>query len=230
MKAVFSIIKSMALGILFSACVSLPKTKPAQVPQSLVRHFSFCSNLDGGVLMVISKAGKSIMAVNMDWLSKSDNSWVLEGGDAFGSTLFRLEYDAIAKTFTTTGLLSGRLDLKTHENGHLVVDGFELGLRPEEIPCLLNVQWPKKWLSNIEQVLSNGEKESWDYLLVEDSRTLLFDFDKPYEQASASRLELMWSGFAGLVNHRLFATKGDLDLTLRGYKDYEIYLKETDSQ
>jgi len=230
MKTLFIITPLLFIGIFFSGCVSLPKTEPAQIPRVLLGHFSSCSNLDGGVLLVLRKAGKSVVAVNIDFISESTQSWVLEGVDAFGSTLFRLEYDALTKRFDTRGAISGLMDLTTDENGHLVVDGFQIGISPEEIPCLLKMRWPKSWLSGLEQLLDQPGKDDWDYLNAGGDRTLFLRFDKPYRPFSSSRLEIRWASFAGLISHSIFADRGNRELTLSGYKDYEVYLKDIDSQ
>ena len=230
MNTFFKPLALCTIGVYLSACVSLPKSRPTQLPIVLSEQFSSCSNIDGGVLLLVRKAGASVVAMNIDWLSESTNSWALEGGDAFGSTLFRLEYDAPAKRFDLKGLLSGLLDLTVHENGHLVVDGFEIGIRPEEIPCLLKMRWPQGWLSGMEKVLDKRGQDDWDYLSAKDNRTLFLGFDKPYQTISSSRLEIRWASFAGLISHSIFADKTNRELTLRGYKDYEIYLKDIDSQ
>jgi hypothetical protein len=196
------------------------------MPASLLMQFSGCNNLEGSISLSLRQEHAPLVSTTIDWISRDDHSWVMEGVSSFGATLFRIAYDASDRSFKSSGQIADRLDLNVHESGYLIVNGFRVAIRPEELPCLLKMRWPQSWLVDIQMIQPGEMSEGWGFYVLQDDRSILLAFDRPYEPYSPAKVKLQWQSFAGLIRYSLEASRKKSELLISGYNDYEVYIKD----
>ncbi len=174
-------------GLLLTSCATLRAPRDIKVPAYASAYFAECVGKDGSVSFEVLENGKVQQIFDADWSADAKGDISLASYSPLGQTLFQLDYSTKSKAFRQTGSPAKFLeDLSIGSKSMLQIDGHDLGLRVDEIACILNHKLPQRWLKKI--VDENLDEKKNDFLLIDSDRKIRLSFPK------GSRGDLSWSG------------------------------------
>lgn len=178
---------AIAVSLLATSCATTANYQNIQLPAYAGAYFSDCTGKDGSVSIETFENGKIQQIFDADWSSNESGDLGLASYSPLGQTLFQLDYSAKNKTFKQSGKPFRVFDqLKVGKQNILEIDGYEIGLRSDEVACLLNQKLPQRWLKKI--VDEKIEKTLTRYTIWDSDRKIEISLPK-----SSSRSDENWS-------------------------------------
>jgi hypothetical protein len=193
----------LSFGIV--SCATTHDYKAIQLPAFAGAFFSECSGKDGSVSIEVFSSGKVQQIFDADWTSDANGDWGVASYSPLGQTLFQLDYVQKQQAFKQTGKPFAGLDsLSVGSKQIISLEGHEIGLRTDEIACLLNHKIPQRWLKKIvsETVTANDIK----YLVIDSDRKINLSLNKHGNRTDEYwKTDISWSLYWGLKTVKVSA-------------------------
>lgn len=192
----FAVITS--LSALAGSCATTAGYKDIKLPAYAGAYFSECSGKDGSLSIEMYENGKVSQVFDADWSADSNSDYSLASYSPLGQTLFQLDYSAKQKSFKQTGKPLGALEtLKVGSNSMLELEGHQIGLRADEVTCLLNHKLPQRWLKKI--VAEDSTPKHTRFIIKDSDRTIRISLPKSGGKSEESwQAKIDWSLYWGL--------------------------------
>jgi hypothetical protein len=223
---------AMAAAVIFVGCQTGGGVKlgEVKVPAVLDPLFILCVPGDGATTLQVFDSGQLLGSGEAEWLAKVPGEWDVEVSNAVGQTMLKLQRRPGG--VKAEGKLAAKVpQLGVDPKGYLVVDGHQIGLKADEIPCLLNFGLPRGWMNQ-----TTG-------LSVSDRRTVV-DFADPVRTMTVTATDLgvrskekvctdlSWRTFLWFHDTLTWcqAPSGKREATLTGVGDYSLKWVKLDDQ
>lgn len=184
----------IVLILLLTSCQTVQPVEDLGLSIPVQRLFQKCSSKGGGLVLQSRDSKVVFPELMIDWVSKTESTWMLETFDAIGRSVLNIDF--AAPVLVVDGPLASKLPQITSDSeGFFLVDGQFMGLKVKEIPCLLQGALPEEWM--LSSAIKKVENKKVHIKFIEQDRNITVRFDnieKPYQ--ICSRFE--WSYFLGL--------------------------------
>lgn len=175
----------------FSGCVTTHNYVEPRIAKTWDKYFGTCTDIDGDGQFVISSL-TATSSFEMEFTGQGARSEI-RVYDPLGRTVLTIKLDS--KKLAVSGSLAGKLgNLKLDEEGFLIAGDEWLGLKIDEVNCLLMQKWPRAWLSYLTAL----DKESGGISLQVDDykrKILLRLNNSGHSVQNLSCAELTWSKY-----------------------------------
>jgi hypothetical protein len=164
-------------------CASFQAEEPITVKEHWLPYFKTCTPQDGAHTVQLFRDGHLLGAAELEWIASTDNNWVIEITNNLGQRLARIagmpkplkkqaKYPSNerVKLHSESLLLKKWPPVEKEPDGFLVVDDHWVGLKGDEVPCVLSGQLPLSWAKNLIQVEEDSSQISMEF--ADDERTL----------------------------------------------------------
>lgn len=194
---------SLPALLLLTSCTTIPPYKKIRLPAFVGSYLSECTGKDGTVSIELSEAGKIVQILDADWTTEASGNWGVASYSPLGQTLFQIEYNKNSSSLRKTGQQAeGVNKLDVSKEGILTFDGHEVGLRADEVGCVLSQKIPQKWISQV--VGEKVEKESLVYIIRDKNRTINLTIGKHGSRNEFSwKADIEWPVYLGLQKVRV---------------------------
>ncbi len=211
-------------------CQTVAPSGDVKVPAVLDPLFIPCQPGDGATTMQVFDGGQLLGSGEAEWLAKAPQTWDVEVSNAVGQTMLKLTR-RIGEV-KSEGKLAQRVPrLGVTGAGYLEVDGHLVGLKADEIPCLLNFGLPRPWLTQVANLEVSDRRTVVAFVDPVRSMTVTAtDFgDRSKERVCT---ELTWRSFLWFYDTLTWcqAPSGKREATLKGVGDYSIKWVKLDDQ
>jgi hypothetical protein len=154
----------LIMTFFFVGCVATGPKESRTLPASMESYFRICNPLSGAMVVRALDDGNLLGSSEMEW-SSSDSGWRIDLSNAAGFNLATLINTG--RNLTRTGEHAGRLPpMSVDAEGFLEVDGNFVGIKAQEVPCLLASALPRSWIPLIYMV--EGNQDSRFKISIED--------------------------------------------------------------
>lgn len=212
------VVLSFGFAYTLGSCATTASYKTVKLPVYGAAFFSECAGKDGSISIETYERGKIQQSFDADWNSDPNGNYSLASYSPLGQTLFQLDYDSKLKTFKQTGKpLKVLEDVKVGKQNMLEVDGHKVGVRTDEVTCLLNQKLPQRWLKRI--VAESTDAQGTRYIVEDSDRTI-----EIYLPKAGLKNEENWSA---KINWSLYWGLKDLDLKIRLLKAEQALVLHT---
>ena len=140
-------------GIL--GCVTLPRISSQERESILNKYSSDCRSLEGSHVVSFSQ-GTKFISLDLDWISKSDGSFIGNVVDPLGRTVAEWTMNGAQLSFATK-IQSPLAMLGIDRGGFLTFDQQSSFIKAGELSCLLKGLVPANWLG-----LTRGSSSNWE--------------------------------------------------------------------
>ncbi|SME87739.1 hypothetical protein [Pseudobacteriovorax antillogorgiicola] len=190
---------SLPLLAFVSACQTTSYIEP-KLPIAVERLFSTCSQGEGNVFLSVRDQGQYLFGTEMDWVANGSQAWSLEAYNSFGQTVGRVHGDLQKPGLLLSLPAIDAGQVSVDENKSIYIQGHYIGIKLDEIPCLLTGRIPKSWQANITsyEETQKGAKLAFHHgnrnisLILNDLAKVRPSFCADYQ----------WSEYMGFVNHQ----------------------------
>ncbi len=141
-------------------CVTPPTLPSGERDLILNRFSSDCRSLEGSHVVSLSQ-GTKFISLDLDWISKSDGSFVGNVIDPLGRTVAEWTMSGAQFSFSTQ-IQSPLSMLGVDSSGYLTFDHQVSLIKTGELSCLLKGLVPKNWLTSPTGSSSNWESSYRD--------------------------------------------------------------------
>ena len=193
----------LALAVGLGSCVTVESHKPVQLPAFAGAYFGDCAGKDGSVSIEMFSEGKVQQIFDADWTSDASGDWGIASYSPLGQTLFQLDFSQKKQAFKQTGKTFAGLENLSVGRQHLLsFNGNEIGLRTDEVSCLLNHKLPQKW---IQKIVSQSENPNEiEYVIADGKRTIHLALAKHGNHSEEYwKANINWSLYLGLKKLQL---------------------------
>lgn len=209
----------LVFSLSLAGCATTQSYKPIQLPAFAGAYFSECSGKDGSVSIELFSEGRVHQIFDADWTSDENGDFGLASYSPLGQTLFQLDYSQKQDAFRQTGKPFAGLEKLAVGRRHLVsLDGHEIGLRTDEIACLLNHKIPQRWLKKI--VAETSSANEVQYVVADSDRSIRLSLNK-----HGNRSEEYWKAD---INWSLYWGFKKLSLSVRLLRDEQALVIHSD--
>lgn len=178
---------ALGLSLLMASCATTANYKTVKLPAYAGAYFSECTGKDGSVSIEMYESGKVQQIFDADWSADDRGDIGLASYSPLGQTLFQLDYSHKTKAFRQSGKPFKVFEnLTVGKQNILEIDGHEIGLRSDEIGCLLNQRLPQRWLKRI--VDEKSDSVATRYTILDADRKITVSLPK-----NSNRSEERWS-------------------------------------
>lgn len=208
-----------------AGCTTVPKTEPASLPVTLQQSFGACHGRDGSAHFTMQTEDGALQA-DAEWIARAPGKWDLELTNPMGQPLILLRYKHEQHgPFSSSWRLGERLPaLSVDEHGFLTVDGYFVGVRPEELPCFFAYILPSAWLDHTYAFRREKDELSFmSYDRHRDIEVTARHISQPDEREVCARIA--WSQYLGAVRREgslCFLGTPSKMATLRGFEGWDI--------
>ncbi|MBC7660391.1 MAG: hypothetical protein H7249_11885 [Chitinophagaceae bacterium] len=209
----------LALTFGLYSCATTETYSPVQLPAFAGAYFSDCTGKDGSVSMELFSEGKVEQIFDADWTADANGDFGLASYSPLGQTLFQLDFVHKSQTLKTTGKSFANLENLAVGDRRLVeYNGHSIGLKTDEIACLLNHKLPQRWT---QKIVSHDETaENIEYVIVDSKRTIRLSLAK-----HGNRSEVFWKAN---INWSLYMGLKKLQLSVRLLRDEPALVLHSD--
>lgn len=186
--------------ILLSSCQTIPKSISPKLPITVERLFSSCSHADGSGYLKFENSGDLNFGTEIDWVAKNEQSWHAEAYNSFGQTIGRINARLDPPNLKVSIPRVNTESLSVDEGGRLLYDGHFVGLKANEIPCLLIGKIPSDWKDNI--IAYKQVNNSAEFRIVHDGRKLQISINHLDRERASFCSYYSWTEYMGLVNYK----------------------------
>lgn len=220
----------LVLGLLLQGCQTTAPSGDVKVPAVLDHLFIPCQPGDGATTLQVFDSGHLLGSGEAEWIAKGPGTWDVEVSSAVGSTMLKLQRRT--GEVKAEGKLAAKVPkLAVNGNGFLEIDGHFVGLKADEIPCLLNFGLPRPWMTQAAALELSDRRTVVDF--VEPSRTMTVTAtDLGNRTREKVCTELSWRSFLWFHDSLTWcqAPSGKREATLSGVADYSIKWVKLDDQ
>ena len=207
----------LALGL--AGCTTTEAYQTIQLPAFAGALFSECSGKDGSISIEMFSAGKVQQIFDADWTSDPNGDWGVASYSPLGQTLFQMDFSQKDQVFKQTGRTFEELGSLAVGSNHLLsLGGHDIGLRTDEVSCLLNHKIPMRWLKRI--VSESDTANEKNYVIADSSRIIKLALNK-----HGNRSEEYWKA---TIDWRLYWGLKKLQLTVRLLRDEQALIIRSD--
>jgi hypothetical protein len=186
----------LALSLILLGCATTQAYKPIQIPAFAGAYFSECSGKDGSVSIEMFSEGKVQQIFDADWTSDGSGDFGMASYSPLGQTLFQIDYNQKQKEFKQSGKTFPVFEkLASGDSQIISVDGHEIGLRTDEIGCLLNHKIPQRWLKKI--VAETDSANEIQYMIADSDRSIRLN-KHGNRSEEYWKADIKWSLYLGL--------------------------------
>lgn len=208
----------------WTGCATVPRTEPASLPVTLQQSFGACHGRDGSAQLTVETEEGTLQA-DSEWVARSPGKWDLELTNPMGQPLLLLRYKREHGPFVSSGRLGERLPaLGVDENGFVTVDGYFVGVRPEELACFFGYVLPSAWLDHTYAFRREKDELSFrSYDRHRDIEVTARHISQPNEREVCARIA--WSQYLGAVRREgslCFQGASSKLATLHGFEGWNI--------
>ncbi len=185
------------------SCATTETYKPIQLPAFAGAFFSECAGKDGSISIEIFSSGKVQQIFDADWTSDVNGDWGLASYSPLGQTMFQLDFMHKPQTFKQSGKSFADLESLAVGNQHVLsLNGHEIGLRADEVTCLLNHKIPQRWLKKIVSDVSTSKEIQ--YVISDSGRTINLSLNKHGNRSEEYwKADIAWSLYWGFKKMQL---------------------------
>jgi len=196
-----SALSLLTLGL--GACATTESYKPIQLPAFAGAYFGECSGKDGSVSIEVFSNGRVEQNFDVDWTSDLNGDWGIASYSPLGQTLFQLDFVHKPPSFKQTGKAFADLENLSVGNQNLInLEGHEVGLRADEVTCLLNHKIPQRWLRRIVEDVSDNKEIK--YIISDSGRTINLALNKHGNRSEEYwKADIDWSLYWGFKKMQL---------------------------
>ncbi len=191
-----NLVRVLVMAVYLFGCQTLPKFDPGSLPPRLTGHFQPCYPSDGGLEVHTFLNGQRSMVFSLDW--KSDKPGVLRADavDILGRTI--LEIGVADREIQLAGRGAATIPpLSADDEGYLAVGGHRVGVRIDELACLLGFRLPRFWLD--QAVSFNPGAEASELVILDHNRKVFLTFYHDYVyRTDRICAQLQWKSMWGL--------------------------------
>ena len=213
-----------------SSCHDFRPIEPLEkipLPKHYLNFFDTCYPSEGGGRVQWFKDKAPVAEARLDWLADNKKIWQTQLSDPFGMILLDLKWAQYPPSFSQSGKFKARLpQIKVNKEGFWEANGVMLGLKAEEIPCILKGKFPRSWR---DMVYKKERNQSKNILYIsEQSRKIYITFKEPKGKLTEACALFQWNQFLGIktgevnwcINQSNIASRLDLpeEQTLRWEK------------
>ncbi len=188
---------TLSLSLYLSSCATTASYKTVKLPAYAGAYFSECTNKDGSISIEVYESSKVQQIFDADFSADGSGDFSLASYSPLGQTLFQIDYSAKAKAFKQTGKpFEAFQNLAVDKENVLTLDGHDLGLRADEVACLLNQKLPQRWLKKIVGEESDAHKTH--YIIHDADRVITVNLPKTGSKGDESwSAKIDWSLYWG---------------------------------
>lgn len=198
----FRWLQSIFFSVGLSGCVTMPSLPPQERDLILNSFSSNCRNLEGSHVVGFSQGTKYI-SLDLDWISKSDGSFVGNVFDPLGRTVAEWTMSGAQFSFSTK-IQSPLSMLGVDSSGYLTFDHQSSFIKTGELSCLLKGLVPTSWLFS-----PRGSSSSWESSYRDSERKIVVTNDSKEVCGSVSPSGIMeW--FVKSIHFCTHSTKGQV--------------------
>ncbi len=147
-KRLLLLMASMVVGV---ACQTIAPGPPPAVPKAAFPYFGRCNPTDGAASVQIFRSGDLLGSAEVNWVARDVDVWELEVTDPLGATILAAKHQAAI--IRTRGAIASRTPLIQVGSGNKVIVGGDfVGVKADEVPCILKARFPQSWLANVINV------------------------------------------------------------------------------
>lgn len=192
-----------AVLVFLTSCTTIPPYKKIRIPAYVGSYLGECTGKDGTVSIELSESGKIVQILDADWTTEMSGNWGVASYSPLGQTLFQIEYNKGSGSLRKGGQEAESVSkLDVSEEGILTFDGHEIGVRADEVGCILSQKIPQKWISQI--ISEKVENEALVYTIRDKNRTIVLTIGKHSGRNEYSwKADIQWSFLLGLQKVRL---------------------------
>lgn len=188
----------LGIAVLFAtSCATTEGYKSVIIPAYAGAYFSECSGKDGRVSIEMYESERVQQIFDADWSADSNGNYSLASYSPLGQTIFQLDYTAEQRTFKQTGKTFKTFEhLSVGSSSILELDGHPIGLRSDEVTCLLNHKLPQRWL---KKIIDEESDAIYTRLNISDSdRLITISLPRHGNQLDENwRVSIAWSLYWG---------------------------------
>ena len=141
-----------------SACQTIPVYQEVQLPVFAGVYFSDCRQQDGAVTFSFARQGLEHERLDAEWASRANGDWSLASYSPFGQTLLQVSYQKQPIALTVSTKQATPLQaLDVDKDGFLRFDRHRIGIRADEVACLLEMKLPRDWLRQVTKQSQDRE-------------------------------------------------------------------------
>jgi|GEM_PF-5693577 len=168
---------AIVFGFLIQSCETTKFLTANDVPPVFLEVFEPCFPRSGvNDLESVGIFGNGVSpVVQLAFESKNEGQVGIEVAAEIGPALLAL--NIASRKLEKDGIFSGIADpLSVGDDGRLLYKRYFIGLRDDEIACVIAGRLPAAWLSKITNVQKNAERQQVE--IKHDGRTIQIAFDK----------------------------------------------------
>ncbi len=140
-------------------------------------YYRDCAKLSGETEVTYKKGKRTILQTPVDWLSRKKGDFEMEAIDPFGQTLFSLKIKGKrAKSYLMRRSSKNFVSLNDHQ--FINIDGYDAGIKSEELSCIMSGSLPRKWLYQEAIEISSEEVK---YRIHEEERRITITLENKYK-------------------------------------------------
>ncbi|MBM4253266.1 MAG: hypothetical protein FJ146_14950 [Deltaproteobacteria bacterium] len=166
----FTSLASLILGVrLITGCQTLAPMPPPTVPKAVFPYFGRCNPGDGAASAQVFRNGDILGSAEVSWIARDLDFWELEVTDPLGNTILGAKHQAAQ--IRLRGALASRVPvIQVGSANRVLVGGDFVGIKADEVPCMLHARFPQSWLAYVQDVMQEGD---YQVLTIDDgARTI----------------------------------------------------------
>ncbi len=192
-----------SMGLCLVSCQTIQSFQDVQLPAYAGVYFSECRHQDGAVRFSIGGQGPEQERLDAEWASRSNGDWSLASYSPFGQTLLQVSYQEVPASLAVKAKEATPLqNLTLDPDGFLRFDGQRIGIKADEVACLLEMKLPRAWLKKV--IAQNQEPENLQIEVDDGERKIDLKLGKHgLKQEWVWMFDVRWSMYWGLRSEAL---------------------------
>ena len=189
-----------------TSCHSFKAIDPVSkipISKSFLSFFDTCYPSEGGRRIMWLKEEAPLAEGRLDWIASHKISWQTQLSDPFGMILLDLKWSKTPPAFRQEGKLMKKIpELAVNKEGFWQANDVMVGLKAEEIPCLLKGKFPISWRDMIYE--KSEDKNTSTFYISEASRKIDISFQRASKGSKNTACALFqWNQFLGIKTGKI---------------------------
>ncbi|MCX6117045.1 MAG: hypothetical protein NT027_05865 [Proteobacteria bacterium] len=155
--------------------------------------FSECVPNDGAAQFYGNFDGKIISSLDLVWNTPAKDHWDLQLNTPAGDS--RLELQRRGTSIGIQGDITPAM--RINESGILNIEGYDLPIFADELPCILAGQWPHTWTKILFRPARSKKSSTLKFYGFDKFRDIHLDIDLTDIKVIKSCTKFEWGGFWG---------------------------------
>ncbi len=205
-----------------SGCQTMPTRHDIKVPAVLDPLFILCLPGDGAMTLEAFDDGQVLGSGESEWVAQATGDWDLEVSNSVGQAMLKVARRG--ESIRPEGRLAAKLpEFGVDSHGFLEVDGHLIGVKADELPCMLNFGLPRAWMALADDLEISGSTAKLHF---SDEVRSIAVTAKALGQKGKERVctELTWRTFLWFHDTLTWCESpwGKPEATLSGIRDYSL--------